>query len=274
MTPYAIGDVQGCGSPLSRLLKKLPTEPIRFVGDLVNRGPDSLGTIRAIRALGDRARCVLGNHDIHLLAVYAGVRKRGRLDTLDDVLGAPDAQDLIEWLRHQPLLIQEGSFTLVHAGLPPQWTIDKAQEMADEAAGALRSADWKSRLPELFGNTPTAWNENLGKAERIRFTINALTRLRFCKPNGEIDLSFKGELASAPEGLVPWFDMPDRKSEDVTVVCGHWSALGLHLRPNLIALDSGCVWGGKLTAVRLIDDPAQRTIIQVDCEQAQAITPE
>ncbi|WP_020423983.1 symmetrical bis(5'-nucleosyl)-tetraphosphatase [Cupriavidus sp. WS] len=265
---FAIGDLQGCAGSFDELLSRLPTDSaLRFVGDLINRGPASLRTLRTVRALGARAESVLGNHDIHFLAVAAGVRKRGRSDTLDEMLGAPDCDELITWLRHRPLAIREGGFLLVHAGVLPQWTAAQTVELAQEIEEQLRGANWQGFLADIFGNGADRWSDGLRGIERHRVVVNALTRLRFCSADGVMDLKTKEGLADAPAGVMPWFDAPGRRTADTTVVCGHWSTLGLVMRPNLMALDTGCVWGGKLTAARLTADPAGRTLVQVECPQ-------
>ncbi|WP_454722571.1 MULTISPECIES: symmetrical bis(5'-nucleosyl)-tetraphosphatase [Cupriavidus] len=265
---FAIGDLQGCAGSLDELLASLPANStLRFVGDLINRGPASLRTLRTVRALGNRAESVLGNHDIHFLAVAAGVRKRGRSDTLDEMLGAPDCDELITWLRHRPLAIRENGFLLVHAGVLPQWTAAQTLELAQEVEEQLRGPDWQDFLAGIFGNAADRWDDSLRGIARHRVVVNALTRLRFCSADGVMDLKTKEGLADAPAGVMPWFDVPGRRTADTTVVCGHWSTLGLVMRPNLMALDTGCVWGGKLTAARLAADPAGRTLVQVACPQ-------
>ncbi len=270
LTPVAIGDIQGCAPSFFKLLERLPhNAPLRLVGDLVNRGPASLETLRAIIAMGDRVRTVLGNHDIHLLAVAAGVRKSGKADTLDDILRAPDCGELITWLRHQPLAIREDNYLIVHAGVLPQWTEEQVIRLAREVEAELQGPNWKAFLAGIFGNAADRWHDDLIGIERHRVIINALTRLRYCTADGVMDLKTKEGLDHAPAGVMPWFEVPDRRTSDVTVVCGHWSTLGLVLRPNLIALDTGCVWGGKLTAVKLAGQSDQRVVIQVDCPQYQ-----
>lgn len=266
--PFAIGDLQGCAPSLAPLLAKLPADaPLRFVGDLVNRGPASLETLRMVRSMGGRARTVLGNHDIHLLAVAAGVRRKGKSDSLDEILAAPDCDDLLTWLRHQPLAILEDGFLIVHAGVLPQWTAAEVAGLAREVEAELQGPDWKAFLGDVFGNAADRWHDGLTGIERHRVIVNALTRLRFCSAEGVMDLKTKEGLGSAPDGVMPWFDVPGRRTADVTVVCGHWSTLGLVMRPDLMALDTGCVWGGQLTAARLARDPAERALVQIDCPQ-------
>jgi len=267
---WMIGDVQGCCNALARLLAHpdiAADDGTRFwfAGDLVNRGPHSLNTLRTIMALGERAVSVLGNHDLHLLALAAGVRQPGKSDTLTDILNAPDADALITWLRHRPLAHFESNHLLVHAGLLAKWDVAKTLSLADEVAQALRSPNWPRVLSKMYGNEPTAWKEGLSGSKRLRVIINALTRMRLCTPNGHMALSGKGTPWPVPSGLVPWYDVPGRASRDVTVVFGHWSTLGLMIRPDAICLDSGCVWGRQLTAVRLHD----RRVVQIECEQAQ-----
>jgi bis(5'-nucleosyl)-tetraphosphatase (symmetrical) len=260
MSIYAIGDVQGCLDALERIFDAIgfnqAHDRLWFVGDLVNRGPDSLATLRLIKDLGDSAISVLGNHDFHLLAVAAGHAQKHRSDTLDPVLDAPDRAALLDWLRHR---------AMVHAGLLPQWSVATAQLLAQEVEAALRGADWQQFLASLYGDKPDSWDEDLRGADRLRVIVNAMARMRFCTADGKIELRTKGETSKAPPGFFPWFDAPGRASRDYTLVCGHWSTLGLKLRPDLLALDSGCVWGGSLSAVRLED----RKLFQVPCEQCQ-----
>lgn len=266
--PYAIGDLQGCAPSLEQLVTKIPPgAPLRFVGDLVNRGPASSTTLRMVRAMGARAETVLGNHDIHLLAVAAGVRNPGSSDTLGDVLGATDRDELLEWLRHRPLALGEGGFLVVHAGVLPQWTAEQTLELAAEVEQQLRGPNWRTFLADIFGNAADRWHDGLRGIARHRVVINALTRLRFCSAEGVMDFKTKEGLGTAPDGFLPWFDIPERRSQDTPIVCGHWSTLGLVMRPNLMALDTGCVWGGRLTAARMAPEAADRDIIQVDCPQ-------
>jgi bis(5'-nucleosyl)-tetraphosphatase (symmetrical) len=267
--PLAFGDLQGCRTPFQRLLAKAAPPagtPLWFAGDLINRGTESLATLRDVIAMGDLAVPVLGNHDLHLLSVSAGIRKSRKGDTIDEILAAPDAPELLEWIRHRPLAHFDNGMLMVHAGVLPQWDADLTMELADELQRALRAPSWKETLAGLYGNEPNRWTPNLKGIDRLRLTCSALTRIRFCTADGAMDFSTSGGLNAAPPGCMPWFDVPSRKTADVTVVFGHWAAVGLTLRDNLIGLDSGCVWGEKLSAVRLAPNPAERTLTQVDCE--------
>jgi len=265
MATYAIGDVQGSFEELQALLGAFgfdrAKDSLWFVGDLVNRGPASLATLRFVRDLGDRAVTVLGNHDLHLLALAQGSVKARKDDTLGDVVAAPDRDELLAWLRHRPMAHFVANYALVHAGLLPQWNVPKAKALAAEVETELRGPRHKKFLEQLYGSRLDRWNDKLRGIDRLRVIVNAMTRLRFCTPEGVMEFDAKGETAKAPPGYVPWFEVPGRKSADYTLVCGHWSALGLRIAPNLLALDSGCVWGGKLSAVRLED----RRLYQVSC---------
>ena len=267
---YVIGDLQGCCHALDRLLQQIVgragTEPqeqpeLWFAGDLVNRGPDSLGALRRVRAFNDQATVVLGNHDLNLLAVAAGVRRVHRSDTLNPILSAPDREELLHWLRHRPLAHFAAGHLLVHAGVLPSWSVSDALALAGEVESELRGPGWREFLAAMYGDLPNAWNPSLRGYDRLRVIVNALTRVRYTTPSGTMDFSAKDGPGAGPVGHIPWFDCPSRKTTEVTVVCGHWSTLGLINRPNLIALDTGCVWGGQLTAMRLRD----RHIFQVDC---------
>lgn len=266
--PFGFGDLQGCHTAFKRLLAKLPLDvhtPLWFAGDLVNRGPDSLATLRDVAALGESAHAVLGNHDLHLLAVSAGIRTQKKSDTLGDILAAPDGPDLLDWLRHRPFAHFENNMLMVHAGVLPEWDVALALELAEELQRVLRSAKWKEALALWYGNEPRRWSPNLKKADRQRVAFNAFTRIRFCTPDGEMEFTCSKGPDSAPSGYVPWFDAPERRTAGSTVVFGHWAALGLTLKPNLIGLDSGCVWGNRLTAVRLAPSLEEREVVQVEC---------
>ncbi|MFX1762848.1 symmetrical bis(5'-nucleosyl)-tetraphosphatase [Paraburkholderia sp. A1RI-2L] len=273
--PLAFGDLQGCLTPFRELLAKAGPSadtPLWFAGDLINRGPDSLETLREVIALGDRAVAVLGNHDLHLLSVAAGIRKSKKGDTIDDILSAPDAEDLLHWVRHRPIAHYQHGMLMVHAGVLPQWDVELTLELARDLEKALRGDSWKEVLAGLYGNEPNRWSKNLKGIERLRITCSALTRMRFCDADGVMDFSTSGGLDSAPPGFMPWFDVPGRKTDDATVVFGHWAALGLTLREKLIGLDSGCVWGARLSAVSLQADPHQRVLTQVPCSNCRAIS--
>ncbi|GBH27268.1 symmetrical bis(5'-nucleosyl)-tetraphosphatase [Burkholderia vietnamiensis] len=267
--PLAIGDIQGCHSAFQSLLDKLspPSDtPPWIAGDLVNRGPGPLAALRAVVDLGPRATVVLGNPDLPLLAVSAGIRAERPGDTIGEILAAPDAAALPDWVRPRPFAHFDDGQPLVHAGVLPQWDVTLALELADELQRALRAPDGRETLQALYGNEPNQWNPNLKKRDRMRVAFNAFTRLRFCTPDGAMEFKATGGPDSAPPGYLPGFDAPARRTENVTVVFGHWAALGLMLRDNLVALDSGCVWGNQLSAVRLTADPAQRTVTQVQCD--------
>ena len=274
MSTYAIGDIQGCYDSLQRLLEQCAFDPARdrlwLVGDLVNRGPRSLETLRFFKSLGEAAITVLGNHDLYLLMVAEGGAKyRGKDDTLDDIFEAPDRAELLGWLRKQPLCHTEGNYCLVHAGLLPQWTAARARELAREAEKALQGPDFREFIMNLWGSEPAAWSDDLTGWPRLRVIVNAMTRMRFCTLDGTMEFKVKGKVANAPAGHLPWFDLPGRRSADSVLITGHWSALGLKITPNLLALDSGCLWGGHLTAVRLED----RRVFQVDCSPGEAQLP-
>ena len=273
MKTYAIGDLQGCAHEAQVLLKRIAAEargPARvvFVGDLINRGPASLTALRRVAALAQetdgQVDALLGNHDLHLLAVACGAQQRSKSDTLDEILAAPDCDALIGWLRRRPLAIRAEGHLLVHAGVLPQWDADQVMALAGEVEAALRGPDWVAFLGQMYGNTPDRWDDSLRGIERLRCIVNALTRMRLCTREGVMDFKEK-ESASAPAGsnLMPWFEVPGRRSAGQTIVFGHWSARGLVLRPDVIGLDSGCVWGGKLTAFCLND----RSLLEVDCPE-------
>lgn len=270
---YLIGDVQGCDGALERLLNAIDFSPSRdtvyLLGDLVNRGPDSLGVLRRLRALEGSAHALLGNHDLHLLAVAHGVRAPHRNDTLTGVMSAPDAAELLTWLRQRHLALRAGAWTLVHAGLLPSWTCAQAMELATEVQTVLSGPDHGVLLHNMYGNTPDHWRADLRDLERWRVIVNALTRLRFCDAQGTMEFATKDSAGQAPNGYMPWFEVPQRASVGEPVAFGHWSTLGLLHRSDLLSLDTGCVWGGHLTAARLSDDPHVVDIVQVPCPQAQ-----
>lgn len=261
MAVYAIGDVQGCYGELIELLAQIEFDPdndrLWFVGDLVNRGPASLEVLRFVKSLEDCAVTVLGNHDLHLLAIAAGTRDPGPGDTFHAILAAPDRDGLIDWLRRRPLLYHDAALghTLIHAGLPPQWDLALAARCAGEAEAVLRSDGYTDFLRDMYGGQPDLWSERLHGIDRLRFILNCYTRLRFCDAEGRIHLKEKGSPFGRSDGLTPWFDIPGRASAGLRLVFGHWSTLGRYHAPGIYALDSGCVWGGALTALRLDGEP-------------------
>ena len=267
---YAVGDIQGCAPSLKALVKKLPKKSnLIFLGDLVNRGPDSLGALRQLKSLQEsgRAECILGNHDLHLLAIDAGLRNTKGLDTVDAILKAPDRKELIHWMRNRPMALSNGKVLTVHAGVLPQWDLQQTIECAQEVEKALRSKSYKEFLANMYGNTPNKWNNSLKGYERLRLITNALTRMRFCTPSGQMEFESKEGLENGPKGYIPWFNVPKRKTTDTLIYFGHWSTLGLLRRSNVIGLDTGCVWGGKLTALEIANsnkDSKGLELIQVD----------
>ncbi len=268
MATFAIGDLQGCYDPLRRLLDYLDFSPERdrlwFVGDLVNRGPQSLEVLRFVKGLGHAAVTVLGNHDLHLAMQAAGFGKANKEDTLGAILAAPDRDELLGWLRAQPLFHVEGEWAMVHAGLLPAWDVAQAQVLSDEVTAALTAPDYLDFLANMWGSEPDAWHDGLAGWDRLRVVVNAMTRMRFVTPDGRMEFrapGAKGPPERGPAGCVPWFDAPGRRSADHAIVCGHWSALGFRQTDRLLALDSGCLWGGSLTAVRLED----RRVFQLPC---------
>jgi len=272
MALYLIGDVQGCDEALGRLLDTVGFSPSRdrlvVLGDLVNRGPASLAAVRRLMALGGSAQTLLGNHDLHLLAVSQGVRRPHRSDTLDDILDAPDRPALLDWLRQRPLALMERGWLLVHAGVLPAWSAADALELAHEVETVLQGPDWSAFLHGMYGNTPTRWADTLVGDDRLRVIVNAFTRLRFCSAGGEMEFKTKSAAATPPEGFMPWYAVPGRRTAEVPIAFGHWSTLGRLMTPTLMALDTGCVWGGCLTAVRLDGDAV--TPFELRCPQAQA----
>lgn len=272
MAAYLVGDLQGCDAPLARLLRRIDFSPSRdtlyLLGDLVNRGPASAAVLRRLMGYGDAARCLLGNHDLSLLAVAHGHRAPHRNDTMDDVLHAPDREAMLEWLRHRSMALQAQGLLLVHGGVLPQWDVAQVLSLAAEVEAVLRGPQLLEFLPRMFGNQPDRWDDGLSGADRLRVVVNALTRLRFCTADGVMDLKASGGLEQAPPGLMPWFDVPGRRTADACIAFGHWSTLGYVRRPDIIALDTGCVWGGCLSALRL-DARGAHELIQEKCEQAQ-----
>lgn len=264
MATYAIGDVQGCFLTLRRLLDACAFDPgqdrIWLVGDLVNRGPRSLEVLRWARSLGDRLVTVLGNHDLHLLARALGSREAKESDTLDPVLAAPDADELLAWLRTRPLLHHEGGHVLVHAGLQPGWSVDAAEDAARELTSMISSPEAAALLASLRHRGAPAWSADLSAADRRTVALQTFVVMRTCTPDGRLCHGFTGPPEAAPPGCAPWFDHEPWRQSEVTVVCGHWAGLGLRIRKNLLAIDTGCVWGGRLTAVRLED----RVVYQAD----------
>jgi len=265
MAIYAIGDIQGCFYSFQSLLKKIQFNPANdqlwLVGDLINRGSGSLEVLRWIFDHQSSIITVLGNHDLHTLVVAEGFVSAHRSDTIKELLDAPDAYELLTWLRHQPLLHFEHEHLMVHAGLLPKWTSLNAQLLAQEVQQALRAENYRDFLKHLYGNQPAGWDDALIGWDRLRVITNAMTRLRICTESGDMEFKFKGELANQPDGFMPWFEVPGRASIDTKIIFGHWSALGVYIANNVYALDSGCLWGGALTALRLDD----KAVFQVPC---------
>ncbi|MEX1165732.1 MAG: symmetrical bis(5'-nucleosyl)-tetraphosphatase [Hydrogenophaga sp.] len=273
MSLYLIGDLQGCDEALGRLLNKIDFSASRdslvLLGDLVNRGPDSLAVLRRLIALDASAQCLLGNHDLHLLAVSQGVRKPHRSDTLDAILQAPDRASLIDWLRMRPLALHMQGWLMVHAGVLPQWDTAQTLAHASEVESVLRGDAWGDFIHEMYGNQPAAWHPNLTGADRLRVIVNALTRLRFCSTEGVMEFDTKSSAAAAPEGFMPWYEVTSRRTADTPIAFGHWSTLkGTAQRQSVLALDTGCVWGGCLTAARIAAS-GEVELIQVSCPQNQ-----
>jgi bis(5'-nucleosyl)-tetraphosphatase (symmetrical) len=269
MPRYAVGDLQGCFTPLRKLLDRVKFDPTHdqlwSVGDLVNRGPQSLQCLRFFRELGASARVVLGNHDLHLLAVANGIRPLKRGDTLREILAAPDCAELLNWLRQQPLMYRDpcGDYTMLHAGLAPQWSIEDAQRLADEVSAVLQSPSYIEFLRGMYGDKPALWSEDIRGVERWRVITNYLTRMRFCTAQGELELASKDGPDNPPAGFMPWFNVPGRKSAGHTLIVGHWASLmGRAERTDIVALDTGCVWGQQLTLFNL----ENRTTTQCDCD--------
>lgn len=267
MSTYAIGDIQGCFHSFQRLLKHIEFNPqndqLWLVGDIINRGTGSLEMLRWAYAHQHNVKMVLGNHDLHAITVAEGFAKPHRSDTLQSILAAPDKDTLVSWLRHQPLIYQKNDYLMVHAGLLPQWSISQAKILAGEVESALRSTHYREFLACMYGNYPTIWHEDLQGFDRLRFITNTMTRMRICSQDGELEFKHKGELADIPEGWMPWFKVPLRHSKDCKIIVGHWSALGLHIADNIFALDTGCLWGGKLTALQL----ETQAVFQISCDE-------
>lgn len=277
MAIYCIGDIQGCDSALGRLLDTIgfsaSRDTVYLLGDLVNRGPDSAAVLRRSMRHGDAIRCLLGNHDLHLLAAAAGVRKPSRRDTLASILDAPDREALLAWVRQQPLARAHThagqTLLMVHAGVLPAWSAADTLAYADEVQAVLRSPELPAFLQAMYGNTPDRWSDPLTGNDRLRVIVNALTRLRFCSADGVMDFESTESASAAPPGLMPWFDAPGRRTAGTVMAFGHWSTLGWLNRSDLLGLDTGCVWGGCLSAVRFGATLADRELLQVHCEQAQ-----
>lgn len=266
MASYAVGDLQGCYFSFQRLLDTIDFNPdhdrLWLVGDLINRGAGSLATLRWLYQHRSSVVAVLGNHDLHTLAVAEGFVPVHKSDTLNELLTAPDSVELLAWMRHQHMVYQADGYLMVHAGLLPQWDADQALALGGEVEAVLRGPDYRDFLAHMYGNQPDLWHDDLQGYDRLRLITNGMTRLRVCSPEGRIEFKFKGELDRIPAGYVPWFDVAGRRSHDAVIVCGHWSALGLQQRPDLFTLDTGCLWGGQLTAMCLED----RRIFQVPCD--------
>ncbi len=266
MSIFAIGDIQGCYDELRSLLDSIHfderKDQLWFCGDLVNRGPKSLETLRFIKGLGDKAITVLGNHDLHLMAVAYSNKQTKPKDSLNPILAAPDRDELLYWLRHQPLFHYNRDFCLLHAGLAPQWGFKQARKLAKKAEQKLQGSDYKILFKNMYGNKPDLWSEDLSGMDEIRFIINCFTRIRYCDANGRLDFTQNGPIGSQPKNLMPWFDVPGRKSADLRIIFGHWSTLGFYQKNNCICLDTGCLWGGQLTALKLGETPER---ISIEC---------
>ena len=264
---YVIGDVQGCCGALDRMLAKIgfsaSRDRIYLLGDLVNRGPRSLETLRRLRGFGDAAVCLLGNHDLNLLAIAQGVRRPHASDTIAEILAAPDRDAWLDWLRQRRMAVLEHGWLMVHAGVVPQWDAAQTLQLAAEIEALLRSDALAGFLPQMYGDQPARWNDALAGVERWRFVVNVLTRVRFVAADGTLDLVTKEGAGGALPGFRPWFEVPQRRTEGTPIAFGHWASLGLVNRPDLLALDTGCVWGRQLSAARI--DGGRREIVQVEC---------
>jgi len=275
MAMYLIGDVQGCDTALQHLLDHIQFSPSRdtlyFLGDLVNRGPDNLGVLRRLQRYGDSAKCLLGNHDLHLLALHLG---HGRLkpgDTVGDILLAPDRLVLMDWLRMQSLAMYEESVLMVHAGVLPAWSTAQTLALAGEVQTVLRSNHWTEFMAHMYGNQPDRWQDDLSGFDRLRVIVNALTRLRFCTPQGHMEFAHHRDAAQAPSGYMPWFDVPGRQTQNTAIAFGHWSSLAPLNRNDVIELDTGCVWGGCLSALEIDAATGEKKRWQVKCDAAASV---
>lgn len=270
MATYAVGDIQGCYTAFMALLDLIGFNPKRdrlwLVGDIVNRGPDSLAMLRFVKQVGDAVIMVLGNHDLHLLMVHAGIARSHKNDTIQSILDAEDSEQMLFWLRHQRLFYAEGDYAMVHAGLLPCWSIARSSQLASEVEVALQQRNYREVFARLYGNEPDYWHDNWKDSERLRVIVNAMTRMRVCSSDGRMNFVYKGERDSIPDGYMPWFEVPGRVSRNNTIICGHWSALGLYVTRHIIALDSGCVWNRQLSAMRLED----RKVFRIQCGTAAA----
>jgi bis(5'-nucleosyl)-tetraphosphatase (symmetrical) len=273
MSVYWVGDIQGCDAPLGQLLDQIGFSASRdrlyVLGDLVNRGPASLAVLRRLSAMGNSVKCVLGNHDLHLLALNAGAKPAGKKDTLHEVLEAPDKPHLLTWLRHQSLALYEEEVLMVHAGVLPQWTLPKTLALAEEIQNILRSNDAQEFFMNMYGNQPRQWHDDLQSWDRWRCAVNAFTRLRFCSLAGQMEFETKEGAGKAPVGYMPWFEVPDRQTASTTIAFGHWSTLGAVQRPDVWALDTGCVWGGCLTAIQRNSPEDAPSRIEIKCPSYQ-----
>jgi bis(5'-nucleosyl)-tetraphosphatase (symmetrical) len=274
MAVYAIGDLQGCYDELQALLERIAFNPaddrLWFVGDIVNRGQQSLECLRFVAALGDSAITVLGNHDLCLIAASLGIRKYAAKDTLDAILSAPDCDELLYWLRQQPLFHRDSKlgYCMAHAGLAPEWTVEEALDLAEEAHNIIRGEDYAEFFAAMYGNQPNRWRNELSGMDRLRFIVNAFTRIRYCTADGELDFEYKGLPGSQPAHLFPWYEIANRRSAGEKIIVGHWSTLGRLEKNNVFVLDTGCVWGGQLTAMRL--DGEMPEYVHVQCSAKQA----
>ena len=274
MALYMIGDVQGCGEPLWQLLKKVNFSPSRdtiyLLGDLVNRGPTSLEVLRQLRDWGSSAQCLLGNHDLHLLAIAHGFGRLKSSDTLDEILAAPDRGELLAWLQSRPLALHAHGWLMVHAGVFPQWTVADTLSLAREVETALRGSDAADFFGAMYGNTPAYWRDDWQGLDRLRCIVNALTRMRLVDHHGAMDFQIKGDATGAPPPWMPWFEHPERQTQGQPIAFGHWSTLQASQRADVLPLDTGCVWGGCLSAARIIEGSIDVEWIQQPCPQAQA----